>query len=123
MNGNRLLLDTNIVLYILAGDETLATFLNGKILSLSIISELELLSFKKLTQKESKIITSFLSELKIEHISEEIKNSTIKIRKSTNLKLPDAIIVATSIVLKIPLITSDKQISSVEGLDVILYEK
>jgi hypothetical protein len=53
--------------------------LNGKILSLSIISELELLSFKKLTQKESKIITSFLSELKIEHISEEIKNCTIKL--------------------------------------------
>ena len=122
MSGNSLLLDTNTVLYLLAGDETLANFLNGKILFISVISELELLSFKKLTQKEAITIKTFLSELKIENISEEIKTHTIKIRKSTNLKLPDAIIAATSISLNIPLVTSDKQISSVEGLNVILYE-
>ncbi len=66
---------------------------------------------------------SFLSELKIENISEEIKQNTIQIRKSTNLKLPDCIIAATSMSLNIPLVTSDKQLSSVLGLDVILYEK
>jgi predicted nucleic acid-binding protein len=97
MSGNSLLLDTNTVLYLLAGDETLANFLNGKFLFISVISELELLSFKKLTQKEATTIKTFLSELKIENISEEIKTHTIKIRKSTNLKLPDAIIAATSI--------------------------
>jgi predicted nucleic acid-binding protein len=59
MSGNSLLLDTNAVLYVLAGDETLAAFLNGKELYLSIISELELLSYKKITQKESKTIVSF----------------------------------------------------------------
>jgi len=123
MSGNSLLLDTNTVLYLLVGDETLANFLNGKFLFISAISELELLSFKKLTQKEATTIKTFLSELKIENISEEIKTHTIKIRKSTNLKLPDAIIAATSISLNIPLVTSDKQISSVEGLNVILYEK
>ncbi len=123
MNGNKLLLDTNAVLYVLGGDETLASFLNGKELYLSIISELELLSYKKITQKEIKAITSFLSELKIENISEEIKKATIEIRKSTNLKLPDCIIAATSITLSIPLISSDKQLSSVPGLDIVLYEK
>jgi hypothetical protein len=123
MSGNSLLLDTNTVLYLLAGDETLANFLNGKFLFISVISELELLSFKKLTHKEATTIKTFLSELKIENISEEIKTHTIKIRKSTNLKIPDAIIAATSISLNIPLVTSDKQISSVEGLNVILYEK
>lgn len=123
MNGNKLLLDTNTVLYVLGGDETLASFLNGKELYVSVISELELLSYKKITQKEAKAITSFLSELKIENISEEIKKNTIDIRKSTNLKLPDCIIAATSITLHIPLITSDKQLSSVPGLDIVLYEK
>jgi predicted nucleic acid-binding protein len=59
MNGNKLLLDTNAVLYLLGGDETLATFLNGKDLYLSIISELELLSYKKISLREQKIITSF----------------------------------------------------------------
>ncbi|CAN5469237.1 hypothetical protein BH11BAC3_BH11BAC3_27740 [soil metagenome] len=113
MNGNSLLLDTNAVLYVLGGDETLASFLNGKTLFLSIISELELLSYKKLTPKENKAILSFLSELKIENISEEIKQHAIQIRKSTNLKLPDCIIAATSMSLNIPLVTSDKQLSSV----------
>ncbi len=123
MNGNKLLLDTNAVLYVLGGDETLASFLNGKELYLSIISELELLSYKKITQKEIKAITSFLSELTIENISEEIKKATIEIRKSTNLKLPDCIIAATSLTLSIPIISSDKHLSSVPGLDIVLYEK
>ena len=123
MNGNKLLLDTNAVLYVLGGDETLASFLNGKELHLSIISELELLSYKKITQKEIKAISSFLSEFNIVNISEEVKKNTIAIRKSTNLKLPDCIIAATSITLNIPLISSDKQLSSVPGLDIVLYEK
>ena len=123
MNGNKLLVDTNAVLYVLGGDETLASFLNGKELYLSIISELELLSYKKITQKEVKAITAFLSELKIVNIYEEVKKNTIEIRKSTNLKLPDCIIAATSITLNIPLISSDKQLSSVTGLDIVLYEK
>lgn len=123
MSGNKLLLDTNAVLYVLGGDETLASFLNGKELYLSIISELELLAYKNITQKEAKAITAFLSELKIENISEDIKKHTIEIRKSTTLKLPDCIIAATSITLNIPLITSDKQLSSVPGLDIVLYEK
>lgn len=123
MNGNKLLLDTNAILYVLSGDETLASFLNGKELFISVITELELLSFKDITQKETKAIITFISELKIENISEEIKKKTIQIRRSTNLKLPDCIIAATAIVLNIPLITSDKQLSSVKGLDIVLYEK
>jgi len=123
MNGNKLLLDTNAILYVLSGDETLASFLNGKELFISVITELELLSFKDITQKETKAIITFLSELKIENISEDIKKKTIQIRRSTNLKLPDCIIAATAIVLNIPLITSDKQLSSVKGLDIVIYEK
>jgi predicted nucleic acid-binding protein len=92
-------------------------------LYLSVISELELLSYKKITQKEVKIITAFLSEVVIENITPQIKQYAIEIRKSTNLKLPDCIIAATSIYLGIPLITSDRQLSSVKGLDIVLFEK
>jgi predicted nucleic acid-binding protein len=123
MNGNKLLLDTNTVLYVLSGDKTLASLLNNKELYLSIISELELLSFKKLSPKETKVITSFLEELIIVNITPEIKKITISLRKSSNLKLPDSIIAATSVALKIPLVTSDKQIGSIKHLDVVLYEK
>ena len=32
MSGNKLCLDTNVVLYLLGGDETLANFLHGRML-------------------------------------------------------------------------------------------
>ena len=123
MNGNNLLLDTNTVLYLLGGDDTLAEFLNGKNLYISIISELELLSYKHLTAKDVKILTSFISELQVENISQEIKNASIEIRKTTTLKLPDCIIAATSVALKIPLVSADKALKNVKGLDLIVYEK
>lgn len=122
MNGNRLLLDTNAVLYVLAGDETLASFLNNKELYLSIISELELLSFKRLTPQEVKAISLFVKEIKIENISDEVKKNAIELRKTTNLKLPDCI-AATSMALQIPLVTADKQLSNISQLDVIYYQK
>ncbi len=41
MNGNKFLLDTNTVLYILNGDKTLADFLFEKHLYISIITKLQ----------------------------------------------------------------------------------
>ena len=123
MTGNSLLLDTNTVLYLLAGDETLAEFLNGKKLYISIITELELLSYKHFKVKDLKILNEFLAELQIENINQEIKNFAIQIRRSSNLKLPDCIIAATSIGLGIPLISADKALKTVDSLDLIIYEK
>jgi len=50
MNGNNILLDTNIVLYLLNGEETLIPLLAEKNLFLSFITQLELLGSKYLNQ-------------------------------------------------------------------------
>ena len=63
MNGNKLFLDTNIILYLLDGDQTLATLLNGKQLYISVITELELLAYKDITPNEEKVITDFFSTM------------------------------------------------------------
>jgi predicted nucleic acid-binding protein len=123
MNGNRYLLDTNAVLYILAGDKTLADFLFEEDLYLSVISEMELLSYKEITDIEKRSIKKFLSELTITGIDDKIKETTITVKQSSNLKLPDSIIAATSISLKLPLVTSDKQFKSLKDLDLVYYEK
>ena len=123
MTGNSLLLDTNTVLYLLAGDETLAEFLNDKKLYISIISELELLGYNKLTTKDIKALKIFIEELQVENISEEIKNITIDIRRRTKLKLPDCIIAATAIALEIPLLSADTGLKNIADLDLIIYEK
>ena len=123
MNGNNILLDTNTVLYFLSGDQTVADFIQEKKLFISIITELELLSYKNLTTKEIRVITNFLKEIHIENISQEIKEQSIKIRRSSNLKLPDCIISATSISLQIPIFSADKELRNIDGLDFIFYEK
>lgn len=42
MSGDKYLLDTNIVLYILNGEEDLISFLNHQHLYISVITEMEL---------------------------------------------------------------------------------
>ena len=123
MNGNNILLDTNTVLYFLSGDETISDFIKEKKIFISIITEMELLSYSKITSKELKIISGFISEITVININNDIKETAIKIRRSSKLKLPDSIIAASSIFLQIPLITADKEIKNVAGLNIIYYEK
>ena len=123
MSGNKYLLDTNAVLYILGGDETLINFLFEKELYLSIISEMELLSYRNITEKEKQTLDEFLKEFIIMNIDEKIKLNTIEVKKSSSMKLPDSIIAATAISLKLPIITSDKQFKNVTHLNLVYYEK
>ena len=62
MNGSRLLIDTNIALYLLDGDGRVAELLDGQDIYLSFISELELLGFKHLDAKEEAIVLDFISK-------------------------------------------------------------
>ena len=59
MNGNKFLLDTNAVLYILGGDETLSDFLFEKELYISVITEMELLSYKTSPPKRNILLKVF----------------------------------------------------------------
>jgi len=123
MSGNKFLLDTNAILYMLGGDITLSEFLFEKQLYISIITEMELLSYKNITLKEQKIITTFLNELIVININDDIKAKTIELKKKFHLKLPDCIIAGTSSWLKIPLVTSDKQFKTLTNFDLVYYEK
>ncbi|MGZ3847084.1 MAG: type II toxin-antitoxin system VapC family toxin [Flavisolibacter sp.] len=123
MNGNKYLLDTNIILYILSGNKTLANYLHRKNLYVSIISEIELLGFKGLTSVEEKNIKAFLSEFRVIYIDDTIKNETVSLRKQYGIKIPDCIIAATAISLNIPLITADKQFKKINNLLLEVYEE
>lgn len=123
MNGNRFLLDTNIILYILSGDKIIANYLRNKILYTSIICEIELLSYKSISLNEEKGIQKFLSEFRIISIDQSIKELSIQVRKKYFLKIPDTIIAATSISLGIPLVTADKVFKQISELTIDLYNK
>ncbi len=123
MNGNSILLDTNIVLYLLSGDKDLATLLDKKKLHVSFITQLELLGFQGITIEEQKEIKRFLGDCIVIDINNQIKEEVIKIKCSQNLKLPDSIILATSKYLNIPIISSDKAFSKLNDLEIIYYER
>lgn len=122
MNGNNILLDSNIVLYLLNGEQTLIPLLEEKQLYVSFITQLETLGYKGISEKESKKIKSFLNECIIIDVNPVIKDFTIKLRQEYSLKLPDSIIIATSLYLNAPLITADTDFKKVKELDLILFE-
>ncbi|MGE0773266.1 MAG: type II toxin-antitoxin system VapC family toxin [Cyclobacteriaceae bacterium] len=123
MSGNRVLLDTNIIIYLLSGDKTLAELLQGKTVYVSFIFELELLGFSSMTQRESEKISHFLGQCYIVDINPEIKTQSVTLRKKHKIKLPDSILMATALFLDVPLISADKGLSRVEGINFILYER
>ena len=122
MNGSKLFLDTNIILYLLNGDKTLAELLNKKQLYISVITELELLAYKGITTSEEEIINDFISQCKTISLNNAVKQETVRVRKAYNTKLPDSIIIATALYLDLPLITSDIEFKKVNELTLIHYE-
>ena len=122
MSGNSLLIDTNIALYLLNGDTTIAELLDGRDVYISFITELELLGFHDITKEERSIIEDFLSNCIIIDLNQSIKEITIDLKQSYKLKLPDAIIAATSQYMNLPLISADKGFERISDLQFIKYE-
>jgi predicted nucleic acid-binding protein len=123
MNGNSILLDTNIVLYLLNGEETLIPLLEEKNLFLSFITQLELLGTRNLKDADVLKIKQFIGECTVIDITTEIKEQAINIRQKYNIKLPDCIILATSIWLNIPLITADQDFTKIDIADLIYFKR
>jgi predicted nucleic acid-binding protein len=123
MSGSKLFIDTNIAIYLLAGDETLATMLNKCQVHLSFITELELLSYKNISAKERTKVKEFISSCTVIDINDSIKEKSIRIRQQYNLKLPDCIIAANVLNLEIPFISADKDFGRVKEMNLLLYEK
>jgi predicted nucleic acid-binding protein len=123
MSGSNILLDTNIVLYLLSGEETLIPLLEKKNLFLSFITQLELLGNRNLKPKDVLQIKQFVSECTVIDITEGIKDFAIDIRQKYSIKLPDCIIMATSLWLNMPLITADKDFKKIDNADLIYFER
>lgn len=122
MTGNSLFVDTNIALYLLNGDPTVAESLHQKTVFISFITELELLGLKSISQEEEKVVRAFLTASTIIDINPDIKKLVVEIRKTSGLKLPDSIILATSHFLNMPLFTADKQFRNLSDFNIFLYK-
>jgi predicted nucleic acid-binding protein len=63
MSGTKILLDTNIIIYFLQGDDLLNSFLIDKDINISIINESEIYSGINLTNQEKEKMGFFLANL------------------------------------------------------------
>lgn len=109
------LLDTNAV--ICALNQRVKLPINQY--QISMITEIELLSFNQLTTEDETVVKNALLNFDIIDISHPIKTKTIEIRKTSKLKLPDSIIVATAAVENAILVTSDKQLLNTQIIETI----
>jgi len=117
MSG-KYLFDTNAIIYALNDGKV---FPSGNY-AISIITEMELLSYPKLREIEKQDIQNLLSHFEIFNITKEIKEQTINIRQNNGIKLPDSIICATALVNNMILVSNDKQLSKVKDLKVVSLE-
>jgi predicted nucleic acid-binding protein len=103
MIGINYVVDTNCFIYLLNRNPALIQFLKSK-WAYSYITEIELLCKKDLTGEEDFLIREMLNTcFKVNH-NQAISELTIQIRRDYNLKIPDAIVAATTHLLQLPLL-------------------
>ncbi|MFQ4144678.1 type II toxin-antitoxin system VapC family toxin [Chlorogloeopsis sp. ULAP02] len=98
----RYLYDTNIFIYYLAGETRVDSlfaedFLNLHEILMSPIVRIELVSFPGLSEDEEQSIEDLLSQFSSVPLSREIEDQTIQLKRQHKIKLPDAIIAATTL--------------------------
>ena len=104
------LFDTNIFIAQLVNDPKAVEFFSPFFLSqndivTSQIVRMELLSYPGITLRSETIIKLLLDEFEVISIDDNIEREAINLRRNFKIKLPDAIIAATSIVEKAELVT------------------
>ena len=120
MNG-RYYADTSTFIYLLDKHPALTVLLESEWI-FSFITEIELQSKPNIKPEEIAIVKEVLLACKkVIHV-DAINEITIQLKRKYRIKLPDALIAASAIMLNIPLITFDKGFSKIYELDLILFE-
>ena len=120
--AKRYLIDTSAVIKYLNGTlpEKGLDLMDGVVdsdSSISFISEVELQVWNPVDPEDTLVYNQFVSSSFVYGIDNEIISETIRIRKESNVKLPDAYIAATAIINDLILIAdNDKDFLKISGL-------
>ncbi len=122
--GKGYLIDSNAVIDYLSGklNPKGMNFMHEVVNSvpcISVITQIEVLGYKT-NQEAYKLLTGFVDDAVVFELSEEVVEKTIRIRKDTKIKIPDAVIAATALVNELTIITRNtKDFEKIKGLKVI----
>ncbi len=126
MNGRRYILDTNAIVVLLKGNESLLDCIEqAEWVGISVISKIEFLAFPDLTESDGKLFKEFqgrIDVIDLSHIDERLISKIIDTRKAhKKIKLPDAIIISTAIMNNCTLITADKELQKVDEIEILSF--
>lgn len=116
----KFLLDTNVVIYLLGG--RLRHALPQGDFGVSVITEIELLSYPALAPDDEAAARGFLDAVARHPLTDSIRDRTIALRRQYRLKLPDALIAATALDTGATLLSNDQQLLVVPSLMVQAVE-
>jgi predicted nucleic acid-binding protein len=118
------IIDTNVISGYFSEtlSETALDFLGAiidNVPNLSVITEIEALSWINADKKKEKILREFIEDSNILSITPLVVRKCVAIRRSKKIKTPDAIIAATAIVNNLILISSDANFMGIQGLQIL----
>jgi predicted nucleic acid-binding protein len=115
MSGAKhLMVDTNIVVLAISGNSSLQRHLNKFQITISIITEIELLSISFRNAEHEQLLRDFISGCVVMPISKEVKEQAARIRKVWKPKLPDAIIAASAMAANLQFLSADRGFNKIE---------
>lgn len=118
------LIDTNILIYYMADDlpkkeishieDIIKNWFN-----ISIITKIEFLGWDKHTKEGYRSALKFLSFSNVIPLENHVANLAIKIRRESHVRLPDAVIAASSLHHELILVTrNQKDFKGISGLEI-----
>ena len=126
MNGKRYFLDTNAIVQLLSGNRDLLNILSDAVyVATSIICELEFLSFPGLSDEDRLLFQRFLARVDVVDLcsgDDMLKGKVLALRAEKKLKLPDAVIAASSAVHACILLTAYSHLLKTPSLMVRGYQ-
>ena len=118
------LLDTNVLVYHLAGEPAATKFLEETIAKhsfyLSILTMIEFLGWHGHTEEEFAECKGLVELATILPVSKEVADKAIELRRSKRIKLADAVIASTALVNNLQLVTGNvRDFRGIRDLQVI----
>lgn len=124
--GQSILIDTNAAIDYLVGrlpqngTNFISQLLNTQEAKISIIVEIELLSYNPPNPNDLRVVENFVQKCNILPLTDEIAKRTYLIRRQHRIKLPDAVIAATALEHGMELLTHNtSDFNNINGLNII----
>ncbi len=116
-----MLLDSNLIIYSTMPEyDSLRDFIDHQSHFISIISQVEVLGYHKLIEKDREKLEQFFQFFPILPISSPIVEQAIDLRQQQKMSLGDALIAATALIHDLQLATANvKDFSWIDGIEVV----